>query len=283
MRAAKAGRTVAPGKPPGVTRRRRRAPKSDWQFPLLTDWGLRPEQQRLLVIIASVVGVLAAAATGVALIASLGGARPEPATLSAQAAPSQDWPSDFQGWTSPKEFAPIAERGKDSRPLTAGELFGAKTLTVDKKVTLKLAGKAVEADCAAALWGRHLVEEVAKAGCTQVARGLYVSASRRYVAQYTLLNLRDVRAADGLVTALKTLYRDGWVRPLPAGEAAMPQRGYTQASAYAMGHYVGLVWVARADGAEPGPKDDFVSLALALRTLEKPLYRRVVAVAGPTG
>ena len=44
-----------------------------------------------------------------------------------------------------------------------------------------------------------------------------------------------------------------------------------------MGHYAGLVWIGRADGAEPGARDDFVSLGLTVRGAEKAVFRRVVA------
>src|SRR5690606_13284708 len=58
--------------PPRTRRRRRPAPRSDWQFPLLTELGLRPDQQKLLVVSVSVVGVLAASVALVLVILSLG-------------------------------------------------------------------------------------------------------------------------------------------------------------------------------------------------------------------
>ncbi|MEV0584903.1 hypothetical protein [Nonomuraea sp. NPDC050310] len=277
-RGRKSGKDVRPD-----LRKRRRTPKSDWQFPLLTDWGLRPEQQRLLVIVASVAAGLLATVGLVVLIGSFGNATGDPARVpaAAQAGPGQDRPARFEGWASPKLFAPIADRAKDAKPLSQKELFAAKSLTRDKKLSLKLVASEVAAECAPVLWGRQLIEQVTAAGCSQAARGLYASADRRYVAQYTLLNLRDAAAADALVSSLKALYLAGWVQPLPSEKAAFPHRAHTEGGAYALGHYVGIVWVARADGAEPGPKDDFVSLALTLRDAEKALYRRVVAITGP--
>ncbi|WP_336209183.1 hypothetical protein [Nonomuraea sp. LPB2021202275-12-8] len=262
-------------------RKRRRTPRSDWQLPLLTDWGLRPEQQRLLVIVASIAGVVVSALALVAVVGSLGSYTPERQASAAVIRPDAALPQSFQGWASPKLFEPVADRSKDAKPLTAKEIFGQKTLTGEKKLTMKLAGSRIDADCSATLWGAELIARVAAAQCTQAARGLYTSADGRYIGQYTLLNLRDGKAAAELVESLETLYRGGWTLPLESSKVTYPAGGYTEAGGYALGHYVGLVWVGRSDGAEPTAKDDYVSLALTLRGAEKAIYRRVVAITGP--
>lgn len=263
------------------SRKRRRTPRSDWQFPLLTDWGMRPERQRLLVIIATVVGVLVAGAGLVAAMESIGAYSPERRASAAVAGPDATLPQVFHGWSSPKLFDPVADRVKDGRALTEKEVFGQRELPVSRKLKLKLVAKQLDADCSAALWGETLVEQVSEAGCTQVARGLYTSSDGRYVGQYALLNLKDAQSAAEVVESLKTLYRGGWTRPLNSSKGSFPAGGYSEAGGYALGHYVGLVWVGRADGTEPGPKDDFVSLTLALRGAEKAIYRRVVSITGP--
>lgn len=265
----------------GNARKRRRTPPSDWQLPVLTEWGFRPKQQRLLVVIASTFGVLLTAVAIVVAIAGLGTDLPPQRQATAAVGSGAAIPQEFHGWPSPKLFDPIANRKQDARPLTAKELFAQKSLAVDKKLTLKLVGSDLAADCASVLWGQTLVEQTTAAGCTQAARGVYLSSDKRYVAQYTLLNLRDGKAAGELVASLKTLYRGGWVKPLATDQAAFVEGGYSQAGGYALGHYVGLVWLAKVDGAEPTVKDDLVSLALTLRGAEKPVYRRVVAITGP--
>ncbi|WP_113698664.1 hypothetical protein [Nonomuraea lactucae] len=264
-----------------TARKRRRPPRSDWQFPLLTDWGLRPEQQRLLVVIASVLGVVAAACGLAVVVTSLGGGYVSERPASAAVGGGGGLPSAYQGWASPKLFDPILDRAKDGTPLTEKEVFAHKTLAGENKLTLELAAKQLDTDCSAALWGSNLLEQVADAECTQAARGLYTSADGRYIGQYTLLNLRDGQAAGRLVEELKTGYRGGWTLPLTAGDATFPAGGYTEAAGYALGHYVGLVWFGKTDGTEPAPRDDFVSLALTLRGAEKAVYRRVVAITGP--
>ncbi|MEU7744856.1 hypothetical protein [Nonomuraea sp. NPDC049158] len=264
-----------------ATRKRRRPPRSDWQFPLLTDLGMDPKKQKLLVIIVSVVGVLAAAFALVAFVNSLGQYTPEQRTGAAIVAADAALPEVYHSWASPKLFDPIADRAKDRTPLTEKEVFGQKTLTGEKKLTLKLAGSKLDTDCSAAVWGPELLDLVADAECSQAARGVYTSPDGRYVGQYTLLNLGDGKAASELVESLKTLYRGGWARPVGSGKTAFPPGAHTEGGGYALGHYVGLVWIGRADGAAPTPKDDFVSLSLTLRGAEKALYRRVVSVTGP--
>ncbi|MFD1937721.1 MULTISPECIES: hypothetical protein [Nonomuraea] len=258
------------------TRKRRRTPASDWNLPILTDWGLKPRQQRLLVIIASIAGVLVAAVTLTTVIAALGSDARSDTQQAAGLSPEGTRPEKFEGWASPKVFAPIAERAKDAQPVTAKELFAGKTLTGAHKVTLKLAEKSVDTDCSAALWGAELIAQVGDAGCSQAARAAYTSTDGRYLAQFTLLNLNDAKVAGELVESLKSLHRGGWVRPL----APFPPDAYTEGGAYALGHYVALVWLSRADGAEPSPRDDFANLALTVRAAEKPLFKRVVALTG---
>ncbi|UBU16973.1 hypothetical protein [Nonomuraea gerenzanensis] len=260
--------------------KRRRTPRSDWQLPLLTDWGFRPEQQRLMVIIATVVAVLAGGTGLMVAITNLGTYSPERQASAAVLGPDAAVPQVFHGWGSPKLFDPLAERAKDAKALTEKEVFSQGELAVTKKLKLKLVAKQLDADCAAALWGGTLLERVSDAGCTQAARGLYASSDGRYVGQYTLLNLKDGKSAAELVESLKTLYRGGWARPLTSTKASFPGGGYSEAGGYALGHYVGLVWIGKVDGAEPTTKDDFVSLTLALRGAEKAVYRRVVAITG---
>src|SRR5690606_29284443 len=65
---------------PPRTRRRRRAPRSAWQFPLLTDWGMRPDHQKRLVLIVSAIGLAGLAAALVIAVASLGTYTPEART-----------------------------------------------------------------------------------------------------------------------------------------------------------------------------------------------------------
>ncbi|GAA3082957.1 hypothetical protein [Streptosporangium carneum] len=269
---------MTPPSPPSLSgRKRRRTPtrtqtlKSD----RLEAWGLSQVQQRLLVIIGAVAGVLVAAVAIAFAISAIGNDFvPERATAAAVA--TQPRPDAYRGWISPKLFAPIAESKADPTPLTLKEVFAEKTLK-EGRITLKLTAPKLDADCSTVVWGQELADRIAQAGCTQALRAAYLSADGRYVAQYTLLNLRDTASADGLVQSLTAAHRGSWVQVLDSAARLFPSGGHSEASGHAMGHYVGLVWIGRADGAEPGQKDDFVSLSLAVRGAEKAVFRRVVA------
>jgi hypothetical protein len=269
--------TPTPTPTSGRKRRRTSGKARTWSVPQLEEWGLTPAQQRLVVVFGSLAGVLVAAVALTLAISAIGNDF-EPERVTTSVIGTEPRPDVYKGWPSSKVFAPIAESRADPKPLTAKDLF-AKTLK-EGRTTLRLAGAPrLETDCAAAIWGQGLADLLAQGGCTQVARGLYASSDGRYVAQYTLFNLRDTASADTLVNTLTTLHRGGWVRPLQASRAAFPAGGHTEASGHAMGHYAGLVWIGRADGVEPGPRDDFVSLSLTVRATEKAIFRRIVAAS----
>ncbi|MEV0968565.1 hypothetical protein [Microtetraspora glauca] len=263
-----------------MTKRKRRAPapvpSERWTSDTLAELGLSVIQQRLVIGVGSVVAVIAAALGLTLVINMIGGGDVAPARAGSGSLGGTR-PGDYQSWRSLKQFTPIADRKADSKPLTLQELFGARSLKAGK-ITLRRAGVHLDAGCRTAVWGADLVEELSDAGCTQIARGLYTSADGVYVAQYAMLNLADVKAADALVESLETLHLGGWTLPIESTRVKFGD--YTESSGLAMGHYVGLVWIGRADGAEPGAGDDFVTLGLAVREVERALYRRVVAVAG---
>ncbi|GLW12236.1 hypothetical protein Misp01_73640 [Microtetraspora sp. NBRC 13810] len=260
------------------TRKRRRSnqPPPDENF--LAPIGINHTQQRILLIVGVVVAVLASSVGFTAAVASLGRDVTADQTGAALGL-GKPRPEVYRAWTSPKLFAPIADRQADAEPLTAKEIFGAKTVK-NGKITLRLLDSQLDADCAAAVWGQGLIGELSKAGCTQAVRGVFLSSDRRYVAHYTMFNLGTAQAADSLVNALNVQYRGNWTQALPNPRAVFPVDGYSEGSGHAMGHYAGLVWLARVNGGEPARNDDFVALSLAVRSVEKALYRRVVAASG---
>ncbi|MFF3664827.1 hypothetical protein [Microtetraspora malaysiensis] len=260
-----------------MTKRKRRSqpPSERWTSDTLAEFGLSVLQQRLVIGIGSVVAGVASVVALIFLANMIGSGDVPPAQGSSSLGGAR--PGDYRAWSSLKQFAPIANRKTDAAPLTLKELFGGRTVQAGK-ITLKRVGVHLDSGCRQSVWGADLVQELSEAGCTQIARGFYTSADGTYIAQYAMLNLADVTAADGLVERLKSLYLGGWMLPLDPAKAGFT--GYTEASGHAMGHYVGLVWIGRADGADPTPQDDFVTLGLAVRDVERALYKRVVAVAG---
>ncbi|GII65772.1 hypothetical protein Skr01_58570 [Sphaerisporangium krabiense] len=254
--------------------------RSSFELPALAERGLTRRQQRALMIVGTVLAVFAGGFALTAIVSTLGVSDAAPGQNSGDLIGLPE-PDDYQAWPSPKLFGPIADRGADPAPLRAEEVFNVKTLK-SGGVTLRLAERRLDDTCAPAVWGGGVVSRLGQTGCTQAARGVYLSADRRYVAQYTLFNMASAQAADAFVRDMATLYRGGgWMRALQSEATVFSGDGYTEGSGHAMGHFAGFVWVGRADRREPGPKDDFVSLSLAVRGAEKAIYRRVVAVTGP--
>ncbi|WP_066362040.1 hypothetical protein [Herbidospora mongoliensis] len=255
--------------------KRRPSPDETWGSVRLAEMGLTGFQQKILAVLATVVGILVMAFVLVFVVEAFD---EDPVAEPLSSSPlGQAKPSDYRAWPSLKQFAPIADRAADAKPLTVEEVFDTKTLKAGK-ITLKLGERQLDAACGITVWGEALTEALETAGCTQAVRGLFASSDGRYVAQYTLLNLESATAADELVKRLSSLYRGGWVLPLQSAQPALT--GFTEASGHAMGHYAGLVWIGRADGAGAEDTDDMVTLSLAVREAEKVVYRRVVAVTG---
>ncbi|WP_328709684.1 hypothetical protein [Microbispora hainanensis] len=261
-----------------MTKRKRRspAPAEGRTGAALSDLGLDDRQQRVVVWSVSAVGVLAIALVLTLVVNAIGGGQSQPAEASGDVS-GEGLPATFQPWPTVKELAPIADRKADTAPLTAQEVFGARTLT-SGKVTLRRLASRLDQSCAGAVWGVDLADALAEAGCSQAVRGLYGTADGVYVAQYTLFNLADVTAADTLAKSLASLYRGAWVQPLESARAKFGT--YSEGNAYVLGHYLGVTWIGRTDGAEPGEKDDFIMLGLAVREAEKAIFRRVVKVTG---
>ncbi|MFC6082844.1 hypothetical protein [Sphaerisporangium aureirubrum] len=254
--------------------------KASFDVPALSERGLNERQQRILTAVVVILVVLIGGTALTFVVSRLGVRDPVPEQGSA-ADIGLPHPEEYQAWPSPALFGPIADRAADRTPLRAEEVFAVKTVRSDK-LTLKLLNRRLDS-CAPAMWGGSALARLAGTGCSQAVRGLYLSADRRYVAQYTLFNMANAKAAGDFVQQMATLYRGGgWVRALESDAAAFGTDGYAEGSGYAMGHYAGFVWVARADGREPTAKDDFVTLTLAVRAGEKAVYRRVVAVTGPS-
>jgi hypothetical protein len=256
--------------------------RSSFEVPALAERGLSERQQRTLTAIGVVLAVLIGGAGLTVVVSRLGVHDPVPEQGTSTADIGLPHPEEYQAWPSPALFGPIADRAADRTPLRVEEVFAVKTVRSDK-LTLKLLDRRLDPACAPVMWGGSALARLAGTGCSQAARGLYLSADRRYVAQYTLFNMANAKAAGEFVRQMSTLYRGGgWVRALESETATFGTDGYAEGSGYAMGHYAGFAWVARADGREPTAKDDFVGLALAARAAEKAVYRRVVNVTGPS-
>lgn len=219
---------------------------------------------------AAVLGVLVLLGLGV--VALTGGddsaPKPEGATGAAIGRPAGTGPSPTSYSSSPSSsaYAAIANRGTDPKPLTEGEAFpssAAKLPLPDGNVSVKLRAKRLDGDCAAAVWGGSVGEELGKGGCTQAARGIYSDTGHGYALAVVVFNLAGSADADRFVARLETTIGAGFVRPL---EAPAPLdrfgRGFGMARGLAMGHFAVVSWAQRLDGKGDEKDENLLSLLI---------------------
>ncbi|MEV4259367.1 hypothetical protein AB0J52_39935 [Spirillospora sp. NPDC049652] len=222
--------------------------------------GLNP---KILIGGAVALAVAVAAVVGVVLVSGgdkkSGGAAP---------AAQQLLPTAFTPWAPEKEMARLADRQRDARPVTEGEVFPSDVKTVSyKKYSFTLAGTNLTADCKQATWGPRLQDDLAKFQCSQVARGAYVSQDKQHVGQFAVLNLASQDGAQQVVRDLDPATNAGFVRALNPDGATAFHSGFSAAYAHTYGHFVVVSWVQRAGGAQPANLSELVDLSLAV---EKP-------------
>jgi hypothetical protein len=174
-------------------------------------------------------------------------------------------PSVYSDSVSTRVFTVIDRRAADARPLTAGEVFPkAAAILPDKDAgaRLELAGTRLDVDCAKAIWGVRLGDELRRAGCTQVARGAYVDRKAGYAALITIINLATVADANRVVDSLGNNSPPGFVLPLPAGDRF--DQGFSLARGRAMGHYAVISWVRRRAGTGDEQDEHLLSVLVTV-------------------
>ncbi|WP_433468664.1 hypothetical protein [Spirillospora sp. CA-128828] len=175
-------------------------------------------------------------------------------------------PTSYSSSPSSAAYAGIASRSADADPLTVGEEFpssAAKLSVLDGKVTVKLRAKRLDGDCAAAVWGTTVGEELGRGGCTQAARAIYSDTENGYALAVAVFNLAGSADADRFVAKLETTIGAGFVRPL---EAPAPLdgfgRGFGMARGLAMGHFAVVSWAQRLDGKGDEKDETLLSLLI---------------------
>jgi len=203
-------------------------------------------------------------------------AQGDPARGMGRPADSGSSPQSYSSSPSTDAYRGIEERAKDARPLTEAEVFPAsgRTLTVKEAgARLTLVGSRMDADCAQAVWGAAVAEELRRGGCTQAVRGMYADTRKGYALSVTIFNLTTSADSDRFVAALGRIHGGGFVRPLtdvPGGVTASPfpeelsrfGQGFGAARGLAMGHYAVIAWAQRLDGT--GDPTDEALLALLI-------------------
>jgi hypothetical protein len=158
-------------------------------------------------------------------------------------------------------FSAIADRAKDTKPLTAAEVFTPKKISdSDAKASLKLTASQLDSQCTSAVWGPQLAGALQQARCTQAARATY--SDDRFAAMVTIFNLADARGADQVVAEADPRAGNGF--PLVPPRSVSFGRAFSTARGVAMGHYAVITWVERTDGS--GDESDAALLSLLVTT-----------------
>lgn len=221
---------------------------------------------RLLIGAAAAVAVVLAAVAGVVLLT--GGDDDGKAAATGTGNGAQVLPTAYTPQMGDQAMVKLAQRSADPRPITQGEAFPSDVKTVTyQKYSFTLAGSQLSSDCKAVTWGPRFQADLARYGCTQVARGAYVSQDKRHVGQFATFNLVSKDGAEQVVRDLDPSTKAGFVLPLTAPGVPEFGSGFSAAYAQAYGHYVVVTWVQRAGGAQPASLNEMIDASLAI---EKP-------------
>lgn len=178
---------------------------------------------------------------------------------------------DFDG----DGMAKVARRAADKRPFTEGEVFGGDAKSVKSgRFSFTLAGSQVSADCKAVTWGPRLQADLAKHGCTQIARGAYLSSDKQFAGQFMMINLESQEGVQQILRDLDRATGAGFVLPLKAPGVASFGSGFSAAYAKTYGHYAVVSWVQRAGGAQPRSLNDLIEASLAIERPADFVYGR---------
>ncbi|WP_067462737.1 hypothetical protein [Actinomadura macra] len=230
----------------------------------------RPNRKILYGAGAAVAAVVVAVAAVVLLGGGDGGSAPKNVLPTA-------YTPDFSG----EGFTRIASRDVDKRPITEAEALGgdAKTLA-SGKYSFTLAASNLTADCKSVTWGARLQGDLAKYGCSQILRGAYVSADKKYVGQFIVVNLASEDGVKQVQRDLDKATGAGWVRPLnPPGVPAFGA-GFSAAYAKTYGHYAVVTWVERAGGVQPASLNEMIDVSLVIEKPADFVWGRLDLVGG---
>jgi hypothetical protein len=174
----------------------------------------------------------------------------------------------------------LNERSKDKRPLNKSEVFGDDAKSVSHgNYHFTLVGSQLS-DCASVTWGQQLQSDLRKYGCTQVARGAYVSQDKKYLGQFVAMNLEQLQGAEQIVRDLDPNSNAGFVSPLAAQGAENFGSGFSAAYSQSFGHYVVVSWVERAGGAQPQTMNELLDASIAIERADDFVWERLVLVGG---
>jgi hypothetical protein len=175
----------------------------------------------------------------------------------------------------------LSDRSKDKRPLNKDEVFGGEDKTVSSgKYTFTLAGSDIAADCKAVTWGQQLQADLQKYGCSQIARGAYVSNDKQYVGQFIALNLETLDGASQIIRDLDPGSSAGFISPLTVKGTTNFTGGFSAAYSQPFGHFVVISWVEKAGGAQPQTMNELLNASIAIERADDFVWERLVLAGG---
>lgn len=175
----------------------------------------------------------------------------------------------------------LNSRAKDKRPLNQGEVFDVQAKSLKHGAyTFNLTGSELSADCTKATWGGQLQTDLKQFGCTQLARGAYVSADKKFVGQFIAINMADLKGAQQVVRDLNPDSNAGFVSPLTAKGAENFGSGFSAAYSQPFGHFVVISWVERAGGGQPQTMNELLDASIAIERADDFVWERLVLANG---
>jgi hypothetical protein len=174
----------------------------------------------------------------------------------------------------------LNERSHDKRSLNKSEVFGDQAKLVKHgSYSFKLVGSDLS-DCASAAWGDELQSDLRKYGCTQLARGAYMSQDNKYLGQFVAMNLENYTGAQQIVRDLDPNSSAGFVTPLAVPGSPKFSGGFNAAYSEPFGHYVVISWVERVGGVQPETMNELLDASIAIERADDFVWERLVLVSG---
>lgn len=145
-------------------------------------------------------------------------------------------------------YGHIATRQADPQPLTVAQLYPASYTYNGATVTST--ATSIGTDCSGAITGSALQTAVSWAGCSQIARATYLSASQGLMATIGVVNLTTAAKAK---TAEQSADANDFVSQLagPRGPTQKIGQGTGIEQAAAKGHYLILIWAQFTNLGKP--------------------------------
>jgi len=235
-------------------------------------WLDQPEKSKKKYLVVGGIVLVAAVAAGLFFFLKSGDKKVETAAVG-------QFPTTFVPQSADKDTAKLNAREADPRALTLDEVFGNAKSVKYRNYRFKLAATKLT-DCKSATWGELLQRNLVANGCNQLLRGAFVSEDQRNVGQFFVLNMASAKGSQQALTDLDPELKAGFVLPLDAAGLKPFGKGFSAAYAQAIGHYVMISWMQRADGSSVS-LNELIDTSLAVQQ-EDFAWSRLVLI-DPTG